>query len=90
MKTPSIIQNAHLESTCATVTETEWNKLYHKATRANKRRIHKLVKKHLPELFTELALNLRNPYEYFKTATHLIIVHSATDYFIKYEARNTI
>jgi len=54
------------------------------ATRADKRRIDQLVKLHLPELHGALALNLRNPYHYSKTRRHLIMVHSGTEYFLRY------
>ena len=54
------------------------------ATRADKRRIDGLVWLHLPDLFADLRLDLRNPYHYFKTRRHLILVHSAIEYFLGY------
>jgi len=54
------------------------------ATRADRRLIDRLVRKHLPDLYETLSLNLRNPYHYYKTGRHLILVHSATEYFFGY------
>ena len=54
------------------------------ATRANHRQIDRLVRRHLPDLYEGLSLNLRNPYHYFKTRRHLILVHSAIEYFLAY------
>ena len=54
------------------------------ATRANHRQIDRLVRRHLPDLYEGLSLNLRNPYHYFKTRQHLILVHSAIEYFLAY------
>ena len=54
------------------------------ATRADHRLVNSLVRKHLPDLYEDLSLNLRNPYHYFKTRRHLILVHSAIEYFLAY------
>ena len=56
------------------------------ATRADKRRIAGLVRLHLPDLYEDLRLDLRNPYHYFKTRRHLILVHSAIEFFLGYRA----
>ena len=57
-------------------------------TLADHRRIDALVRKHLPELFQGLALNLRNPYRYYKTRRHLILVHSGIEHFLAYSRRS--
>ena len=54
------------------------------ARRADKRVINRLVKTHLPDLYRALRLDLRNPYAYFKTRDHLILVHSGIEYFLAY------
>ena len=74
-----------LECRCCDIKETRWDELMQDAKRANVRKVNSLVKKFLPDLYNELALNLYNPYEYFKTKTHLILVHSGIEYFLKYE-----
>ena len=73
----------HLECTCADITLEKWQMLMQGATRTNKRKLNSLIKIHLPELYTGLSLNLCNPYNYFKTNTHWILVHSSTEYFIR-------
>lgn len=54
------------------------------ARRADKRVINRLVKMHMPDLYYALRLDLRNPYAYFKTSDHLILVHSGIEYFLAY------
>lgn len=85
MKTPKKISELYLECTCEGISIKEWNKLMKGATRANHKMINRLVKKHLPDLFHALALDLYNPYHYFKTKTHLILVHSSIEYFLRFE-----
>lgn len=60
------------------------------ATRADTYLINRLVKEHLPELFMALSLDCKplkdlswfNPYQYYKTKKHLILVHSGIEYFL--------
>ena len=60
------------------------------ATRADHRFVNSLVRKHLPDLYEDLSLNLRNPYHYFKTRRHLILVHSAIEFFLGYREAQAI
>jgi hypothetical protein len=85
MKTPGKVSHLYLEATCVGINQWEWDRLMDGATRANKKAVNKLVKNHLPDLYGDLSLNLRNPYNYFKTKTHLILVHSGIEYFIRFE-----
>jgi hypothetical protein len=84
MRTPRKVADLWLESTCADIGLAQWDRWMDGAVRADKRRINALVRRHLPELHRDLALNLRNPYNYFKTRRHLILVHSAIEYFLGY------
>ena len=84
MRTPRQVDCLWLEATCSGINLAQWNKWMDGATRADHRRIDSLVRKHLPDLYESLGLNLRNPYNYFKTLTHLILVHSAIEYFLAY------
>lgn len=68
-----------LEAICSNITADEWENLFKNSTRANKKKVEKIIKFHFPEGW----FKLRNPYDYFKTKTHIIYVHSATDYFFK-------
>ena len=85
MKTPKKVNSLWLECTCVGIGFNEWERLMKDAKKANYKIINRLVKIHLPDLFYDLALNYYNPYNYFKTKTHLILVHSGIEYFLRYE-----
>ena len=72
----------YLECTCTNITPEKWDKLMTDAKVTNKAKLNSLVKKEMPELYTALALDLYNPYKYYQTKTHYILVHSAIEYFI--------
>ena len=84
MRTPTKVDSLHLECSCVCITSYEWDKLMSGSTRSDKRIINKLVKEHIPELYYDLSLDFYNPYNYYKTATHLILVHSSIEYFLRY------
>ena len=84
MRTPRQVDGLWLEATCSGIDLAQWNHWMAGATRADHRRIDSLVRKHLPDLFKGLALNLRNPYRYYKTRRHLILVHSGIEHFLRY------
>ena len=84
MRTPAEVDCLWLEATCSGINLAQWDRWMAGATRADKRRIDGLVRKHLPDLYEDLQLDLRNPYFYHKTQQHLILVHSATEYFLAY------
>jgi len=85
MRTPKTVSSLILEGTCASFDIRKCEQLMAGATRANRPVLNQLVKKHLPELYRALSLDLYNPYDYFKTKTHLILVHSAIEYFLRYK-----
>jgi len=85
MKTPKEIDYLEFEYTCVDISINKWDQLMQNSTRANYKIINNLVKKHLPDLYNDLSLHLRNPYNYFKTKTHLILVHSGIEYFLRYK-----
>jgi len=85
MKTPTKINYLEYETDCTITSKYTWDKLMKNKTVANKRRIDKLVKEHVPDLFDSLALQFYNPYRYYKTKTHLILVHSSIEYFLRYK-----
>ena len=84
MKTPRRVDALWLVATCADVSLPRWEQLMKGATRANKKIINRLVRQHLPDLYHSLRLDLRNPYAYFKTKDHLILVHSGIEFFLTY------
>lgn len=79
------IESLTLETTCAGISIDKYDELYTGAKKANGKKIRMLIKKHLPELYNDLCLNLYNPFEKqsVRTKTHFIYLHSATDYFLK-------
>jgi len=84
MKTPDRVNSLYLDCTCVGIDIERWDQLMERATKANKRTINNLVKRHLPDLYKALGLNYRNPYNYFKTKEHLVLVHSSIEYFLSY------
>ena len=85
MKTPKRVNSLQLQARCSDISLSQWEKWMENATRANKKIIDGLIKKHLPDLYHEVALNFYNPYNYFKTKKHLIMVHSGIEFFILYD-----
>ena len=84
MKTPRLVDGLCLEATCTGIDLAQWHRWMDGATRADHRQIDSLVRRHLPDLYEDLRLDLRNPYHYYKTRRHLILVHSAIEYFLAY------
>lgn len=84
MRTPTHVNSLELETTCVWINQRQWDELMDGHTRANKRVIDSLVHEHLPDLYDSLCLNLRNPYHYHKTPTHLILVWSSIEYFLRF------
>jgi hypothetical protein len=85
MRTPKNVSRLWLECRCCDIKLDRWEAYMAGAKRADKRRLNALVHEHLPWLWEELSLNLWNPYHYWKTAKHLILVHSGIEYFLRYE-----
>jgi hypothetical protein len=73
----------YLECNCTNISLTKWNQLMEGAKRMDKRKLHKLVKSNCPNLYKGLSLHLHNPYNYYKTKTHYILVHSGIEYFLR-------
>lgn len=78
----SNIYGLQLEHTCVNISSTEWDKLMKGAKKANYTKIHRLIKKLAPE-YTWLTEKNPYKYQYSKTKTHLIVVHSAIEYFFR-------
>lgn len=70
--------------TCSTFSADECERLMRGARRVSYKRLVAKIKKHLPRLYDDLALQYPNPYEdqCSQTKTHYILVHSAIEYFI--------
>jgi len=85
MITPSEVSSIEYECNCTGISDWKWEELMEGATRADKSKIDAIVKRDLPDLYNDLCLQFYNPYNYFKTDKHLILVHSSIEYFLKYE-----
>lgn len=63
-----------LECTCVDISSYEWDELMKGAVRANKKKLLKAV---------GMLDKYHNPYDFFRTKTHLIYVNSAVEYFYR-------
>ena len=84
MRTPREVDGLWLDATCSGINLAQWERWMAGATRADKRTVNRLVRRHLPELYQSLSLNLPNPYAHHKTRRHLILVHSGIEHFLRY------
>lgn len=75
------------DCTCADITLEQWDALMKGRRRMSYHSACRMIKKDLPELFSALSLHLNNPWkgDTYQTKTHIIITHSATEYFIRKE-----
>ena len=73
------------ETNCTQVNSNQWERLMKNVKPTDYDKIVKRIKKDLPNLYNELALNLNNPYkdQCAETKTHYILVHSMIEYFIR-------
>ena len=74
----------YLEATCTSISLPEWERLMYGARKASYKNLLRIIKRDIPDLFHDLALEFPNPYAHQckQTATHYILVHSAIEYFI--------
>lgn len=78
------IKSIEYHCNCTNISSDYWHELMAGAKKANKKEINNLIKKFLPRFYYELTLNLTNPFNYYKTKKHLILVHSSIEYFFEY------
>ena len=77
------VKALELECTCVNTSIVKLERLMRGAVRADKKKINGLVKNLLPELYEDLVLNFYNPYNYFRTKTHIILVWSGIEHFLR-------
>ena len=85
------IYSLSYEYDCTSISVDKWESLMENATKGSVYEINRLVRDLLPDLFHDLALDTRplkdlgwfNPYCYYKTLTHLVLVHSGIEYFLR-------
>jgi len=80
-------KGVEFQTTCVGITIWEWNKLMKGHTRANRREVVKIALQagiiDNEQASIELKNPWYNPYNHFKTNTHVIYVHSAIKHFIR-------
>ena len=71
--------------TCADLNLPTWERLMKGARRFSYKTLCQMIREQFPEMYESLALNLFNPWSTSTkhTATHYILVHSATEYFFR-------
>lgn len=79
--TRALTKGVHLETTCVGCTYDQWQQLMKGATRANRRIVEKLAVK--AGAIDQDLIKYYNPYNHFKTSTHLIYVHSGIEHFLR-------
>ena len=74
----------YYETNCTCITIDEWYRLMKGARKCSYRRLVSRIKKEMPSLYHELALQFYNPFEEQckQTKTHYILVHSGIEYFL--------
>lgn len=69
------------ECSCSGISIDKWNDLMNGTTRADKKKIEKILIDN--GSLSKEDTKYYNPYGYYKTNTHLIYVHSAIEYFYR-------
>lgn len=77
------INSLTLVATCVGITQREWDEYMNKVVRADKRKVDRLVKRLLPDLYESLCLQFYNPYNYFKKDGLIVLVHSGIEHFLE-------
>ena len=74
----------YYETNCTQVSLSEWERLTKGARKCSYKKLVKLIKENIPELYDNLVLNFPNPFANYckQTKTHYILNHSGIEYFI--------
>lgn len=75
------ITSVYLENTCVGTTMDEWEGFMKGSVRADKRQVHRILLEQ--DQITSMDVRLRNPYDFYRTDTHLIYVHSGIEHFYR-------
>lgn len=75
----------YYETNCTCIDMKEWKTLMKGARKCSYQRLVKKIKRELPSLYQDLALQCYNPFEEQcrQTRTHFILVHSGIEYFLR-------
>ena len=74
----------YYETNCTCIDMKEWKTLMKGARKCSYQRLVKKIKRELPSLYQDLALQYYNPFkeQCRQTRTHFILVHSCIEYFL--------
>lgn len=74
----------YYDTNCTCISPQRWKQLMKGAKRMSYKRLVRLIKEQLPEIYEQLALAFPNPWsnQCKQTATHYILVHSMIEHFI--------
>lgn len=64
----------YLDATCVGISQYKWDELMEGAVRADKKKLLKAIGE---------VEEYHNPYDFYRTKTHLIYVHSGVEYFYR-------
>ena len=78
------ITSVYLETTCVSTSIPEWDALMEGAVRACKATVHRILVKN--RCLTPEDVRYYNPYDYYRTDTHIIYVHSGIEHFYRINA----
>lgn len=73
------------ECNCTDISLSEWKKKMKGLKPISYKKLVELIKKNVPQLYEELALDYPNPYQNQcgENQDYYVLVHSAIEYFIK-------
>lgn len=71
------------EANCTMINQYKWDKLMNGHIRANKQKVYKLLRKYMPQSQLLWGGAKANPYNCYRTDTHIILVHSAIEHFFR-------
>ena len=79
------LPRVEFECTCADISSSEWDELMKGRRKFSYAKMVKIIQQQYPELYRDLSLNYPNPWENdtYRTPTHLIMTHSAIEYFFR-------
>lgn len=76
-----------LIGTCSQLPQAQQDEIWKNAKMASKKSVFKLIEKHDPNM-APAFYKLWNPYQQYRSDTHIIFVHSAIDHFYKIKDGN--
>jgi hypothetical protein len=85
MPNPNTHLKIFLETDCTQTSQAEWNNMMQSRRRFSYRKLVSIIRYQCPELYEGLGLKFPNEFndKTWRTPTHLILTHSAIEYFFR-------